>query len=390
MPEDDYISEELKRLEVLGLKRRLRLVEGPQGPRVSIDGRVVTLLCSNDYLGLANNPLVVKAAAEALKNYGLGAGASRLISGGMEEHVRLEEAIREFKGSEAAVVFNSGYHANIGCITTLAGRGTEIFSDRLNHASIIDGCVLSRAKVTRYVPRDMDSLERALKRSKARKKLVITEGVFSMDGTIAPLKDILFLADRHSALVYLDDAHATGVLGKSGRGTVEHFSLSHPSVIEMGTFGKAFGSAGAFITGRRELIGLLISKARPLIYSTALPPCVCAGARKAVELSCAMPELRQRLWENVDFLRKGLKGLGLDAMDSSSHIMPVLVGEAKKTMGLSERLLEKGVFIHGIRPPTVPKGTSRLRITLTAGHDRQDLESALSAIGSAFTEAGLL
>lgn len=377
---NNHILEELSKLTAQGLRRGLKLVEGPQGPRVRIDGREVILLCSNDYLGLASHPLVKEAAIRAVEIFGAGAGASRLVSGNMEPHAELEDRIRRFKGTEAALLFNSGYNANMGCITALADRSTEIFSDRLNHASIVDACVLSHARVKRYPNRDTDSLESMLKLSKARKKLIVTDSVFSMDGTIAPLKDIAGLLERYNAMLLVDDAHATGVLGKRGTGSLEHLGIDHPSIIQMGTLGKALGSFGAFIAGPDELIELLISRARPFIYTTALPPAVCASATKAIDIIEENPAIREKLLENTLFFKKGLEAECLDIMGSSTQIIPVKVGDAGKTMDLSRKLLERGVFIQGIRPPTVPEGTSRLRITLTAAHTKEDLEYALASI----------
>ncbi|MBI5492842.1 MAG: 8-amino-7-oxononanoate synthase [Deltaproteobacteria bacterium] len=379
-----HILEELSKLKAAGLKRSLKLVEGPQGPRVSVDGREVILLCSNDYLGLANDPLVKEAAKEAIDRWGLGAGASRLVSGNMEPHMMLEERIRRFKGAESVLLFNSGYNANLGVICALAGRDAEIFSDKLNHASIVDACVLSRARFKRYPNRDLGSLETLLRMSKARKKLIVTDGVFSMDGTIAPLKEITGLLDRYDATLFVDDAHATGVLGPTGRGTLEYFNVTHPSIIQMGTLGKALGAFGAFIAGPVELTELLISRARPFIYTTALPPAVCMAAIKAIDIIDQRPTLRERLWKNVSILKKGLEGAGLDTMGSETQIIPVLTGTAERATAISAKLLSMGVFIHGIRPPTVPEGKSRLRITVTAAHTEEDLILALSAIKEAF------
>src|SRR3990172_12570913 len=268
----DSIREELARLDTLGLKRSLKVIEGPQGPVVKLDGGEVILMCSNDYLGFANNPLVKKAAIVATEKWGTGAGASRLVSGTMDAHVMLEERLRRFKGAEAVLLFNSGYNANLALLSTLADRTTEVFSDRLNHASIVDACVLCRAKVKRYSNRDIGALEGLLKTSKARTRIIITDSVFSMDGTLAPLHEISGLAERYGALLIIDDAHATGVLGNTGQGSLEHFGIKNPDIIQMGTLGKALGSFGAFVAARKEVIDLLISKARPLIYTTALSP----------------------------------------------------------------------------------------------------------------------
>lgn len=380
----EEILEEISRLTSLGLKRTLRLVEGPQGPRVTIDGQEVVLMCSNDYLGLANHPLVKEAAIKAIEKWGTGAGASRLVSGNMEAHVILEERIKEFKRVPSALLFNSGYNANMGLITTLADRSTEIFSDRLNHASIVDACVLSRAKVKRYPNRDVDALEGLLKSSTAKKKLIITDSVFSMDGTIAPLPGIISLLERYNAMLVIDDAHATGVLGESGRGSLEHFRMEgHPSVIQMGTLGKALGSFGAFVTAGQEIVDLLISRARPFIYTTAPPPSVCAAATKAIDIIDKDQGLIRKLWENTLTMTQGLKEAGFDTMESETPIIPVKIGDNHKVMEASRRLLEHGVFVQGIRPPTVPEGTSRLRVTVTAAHTGEDLEKALAAFREA-------
>lgn len=358
----------------------MRDIDGPQGASVIVSGRRMILLCSNDYLGLANHPLVRQAAIDSIGEYGFGAGASRLVSGNMEAHRKLECRIARFKSTESALVFNSGYHANLGCITALAGRDTAIFSDRLNHASIVDACLLSRAEVRRYPNRDVDSLERLLKKTRLKKRLIVTDGVFSMDGTIAPIPDIISLLERYNATLFIDDAHATGVLGRSGRGTLEHFNISHPDIIQMGTLGKAFGSFGAFIAGGASLIELLINKARPFIYTTALPPSVCAAASKAIDLIDEDPALLTRLWDRRRQLHDGLSGCGFEMMGSATPIIPIFVGDAQRAVQASKALLERGVFIQAIRPPTVPDGTSRLRATVTAGHSAAEIDTAISAI----------
>ena len=382
-----YIEEELSRLTQAGLNRSMTLIETAQGPRVSIGGTELILLCSNDYLGLANHPAVKAAAIRAIEKYGLGSGASRLVSGTMEPHVTLETSLARFKGTQNALLFNSGYNANLGCITALANRTTDVFSDRLNHASIVDGCVLSRAKIKRYANRDVDDLERLLKRSTAKTKLIITDGVFSMDGTLAPLADIAGLLDRYGAMLLVDDAHATGCLGERGRGTLERLGLKdHPNIIQMGTLGKALGTFGAFIAGSSELIQLLVSKARPFIYTTALPPAVAAAATAAIEIIEAEPQRRARLRDNTAIFKDRLSKTGLDTLGSETHIVPILVGDAVKTMEMSRRLLAKGIFIQGIRPPTVPAGTSRLRAALSSEHTRTDIETALDAIIETFNE----
>lgn len=379
------IAEELERIRASGLERELTTIQGPQGPVVRIAGQDVMLLCSNDYLGLANHPALKEAATKAIERYGTGAGASRLVSGSMEPHHELEGRIARFKGCEAALLFNSGYQANIGLITALASRASsrgDIFSDKANHASIVDGCILSRAKVKRYPTRDVHALETLLKRSSARTKLIITDGVFSMDGAIAPLKDIASLLDRYEAMLIVDDAHGTGVLGARGRGTLEYAGLvdNHPSIIQMGTLGKAFGSFGAFIAGSRELVKLLVNRARPFIYSTALPPAVCAASIAAIDIIENEPERRRLLWQNVSTFKNTIANAGLDTMNSLTQIIPIITGDADRTMRISRTLLDKGIFIQGIRPPTVPHGASRLRVSISAAHTTEALKKAACAI----------
>lgn len=378
------IEKTLEKIKGEGLFRSLTLIEGPQGPRVKINGKEVLCLCSNDYLGLANHPEVKEAAIKATEKYGAGAGASRLTSGAMEPHRELEDRIKRFKKAEAALVFNSGWHANTGIIPAIVGRGADVFSDRLNHASIIDGSILGRANLKRYPHGDANALEGLLERSTAERKLIVTDGVFSMDGDVAPLKEIIALAERHGARVFLDDAHAVGCLGENGRGTLEHLGIErHPSVIEAGTLGKAFGSYGAFATGSKELMELLMNRARSFIYSTALPPGVCAASSKAIEIAGREPQRRKRLHKNAAFMRDGLKKNGFDTLKSSTHIIPLVTGGAKRTMEITGRLLDSGVFVQGIRPPTVPQGTSRLRITVSSEHTPTDLERAIGIIAKA-------
>ena len=377
---EDSIEKRLMGLKTSGLKRSLTVLEGPQAPRAGINGKEVVVLCSNDYLGLANHPAVKEAATRAVRDYGTGAGASRLVAGTMELHMELEDRLSAFKKTEAALLFNSGWHANTGCIPALVSRGDDIFCDKLSHASIIDGCILSRADLKRYPHGDMNALEGLLKRSRASRKLVITDGVFSMDGDIAPLDDILGLAERYGATLLLDDAHATGVLGRNGRGTLEHLGIDNPSVIQLGTLGKAFGSYGAFVAGGRRLIELVLNTARSFIYSTALPPAVCAASIKAIDIVEGEPERRERLLRNASLVRDGLKKRGLDTLCSTTQIIPLVVGDAARTMEATRRLLDRGVFVQGIRPPTVPQGTSRLRITVTSEHSTDDLERAVETI----------
>ena len=381
------ILEEIRRIKEAGLYREFRTIEGPQGPRVRIGGREVILLCSNNYLGLASHPALVEAAKKAMETYGFGACASRLVSGTMKPHVELEERVADFKGREGAILFNSGYQANVGLITSLAGRGDIILADKFNHASLVDGCLLSGALFKRYPHGDMDFLEGLLKRHHGRGRvLIVTDGVFSMDGDVAPLKDLVWLKERYGATLIVDDAHGTGVLGRGGRGSLEALGIKDESIIEVGTFGKAFGSFGAFVVGRKEVIELLRNRARSFIYTTALPPAVAAASLAAIEIVEREPERRSSLLEKASFVRETLRQRGFDTLGSRTHIIPLLVGDPRACIRMSERLLEEGIFIQAIRPPTVPLGTSRLRITVCADHSMKDLDYAVETISSLLKE----
>jgi glycine C-acetyltransferase/8-amino-7-oxononanoate synthase len=383
------IAERLEELQDQGLYRRLRLIGGPQGPRVTLDGNQVLLLCSNDYLGLANHPRVKGAAAAAAMRWGAGAGASRLISGNMQPHSRLEKRLAAFKGYESALLFGSGYLANTGTIAALAREGEVVFSDELNHASIIDGCRLSRADTFVYRHADVEHLAWGLRKAGERAALIVTDGVFSMDGDVAPLADLVELARRHGCRLMVDEAHATGALGPGGRGSVAAAGLSDEVDVVMGTLGKALGSYGAYVCADRETTDYLLNTARSFVFSTALPPPVAAAGLAALELLESQPERVTQLAANADALRKALNGEGLGVGDSETQIVPVAVGEAAATMALSELLLERGVFAQGIRPPTVPEGSSRLRFTVMSTHRREELEHAARVIAAAARELGL-
>jgi 8-amino-7-oxononanoate synthase len=381
------LSEELKKIKSNKLFRSLRTIGSMQKPVVRMDGRDVILMCSNNYLGLANHPALMKTATSAIVEYGVAAGASRLVSGNMPPHEQLEHDIAVFKKTESALVFNSGYHANVGIISAIAGKDTAIVSDELNHASIIDGIKLSKARVYIYKHRDVTMVEDILKSIDTRsngnmpkKKLIVTDSVFSMDGDIAPLKELVMLAEKYNALIMIDEAHATGVLGKNGRGAAEMLGVSDRIHIQMGTLGKALGSFGAYAAGSKLLVDYLINKARPFIFSTALPPAVCAVSSKAIELVQKHPELRQKLRDNINFLRNGLRSIGFTISNDPTPIIPVIIGDADKTMRLSSMLFERGIFVSGIRPPSVPEGTSRLRMTVTAAHTQPMLEKVLEAM----------
>ncbi len=383
------IAERLEELRDSGLHRRLRLISGPQGPRVTLDGRPVLLLCSNNYLGLADHPRVRSAAAEAAMRWGAGAGASRLISGNMQPHRCLEERLAEFKGYEAALLFGSGYLANTGTIAALAGRGEAIFSDELNHASIIDGCRLSRAETFVYRHGDVEHLAWGLREAEGRASLIVTDGVFSMDGDIAPLEALARLARRHKCRLMVDEAHATGALGPGGRGSVAAAGLSGEVDVVMGTLGKALGSYGAYVCASRELTDYLVNTARSFVFSTAPPPTVVAASLAALELLESHPHRVERLGANAATLRSALAAEGLSVGDSATQIVPVAVGDAGTTMELCERVLEGGVFAQGIRPPTVPEGSSRLRFTVMATHRAGELEQAAKLVGAAAREMGI-
>lgn len=374
-------QQELQKLEEQGLLRSLREVGSAQGPRIMLDGEEVINLCSNNYLGLANHPLLKEAAIKATRKYGVGASASRLISGTTLLHKELEEKIADFKNTQAALVFNSGYTANLGIISALAGRGDVIFSDKLNHASIVDGCLLSGADLKRYPHSDIQALEDMLKKfHHSQKRFIVTDTVFSMDGDIAPLPEIVKLAKKNDCMLIIDEAHATGVLGERGKGAVEHFGIKDIGIIHMGTLSKALGCFGAYAAGPKEIIDYLINKSRPFIYTTALPASVAAAAIAALDIVESQPELRKQLWDNVKFFKRGLKKIKADTMQSETQIIPILIGDNDRAVEISQRLLEEGVFIQAIRPPTVPKGKARLRITIMATHTRKDLEFALDKI----------
>lgn len=375
-------EEELSDLTRKNLLRNLRLTEPSGGVRARVDGREVILMCSNDYLGLAGHPALGAAACAAMDRYGFGSGASRLISGTSRLHIELEERIAEFKGTGSAILFNSGYAANTGIIPAAASEGDVILSDSLNHASIIDGCRLSRARTLVYRHRDVDHAEDLLKESAAaRRRLIVTDGVFSMDGDIAPLRDLTDLAERYNAILMVDDAHGTGVMGDGGRGTAQHFGLEGRIHIQMGTFGKAFGVFGAYAAGDMGLIQYLINKSRSFIFSTSLPPAVCAAAMAAIDIVKSEPERRNRLWRNRERFVQGLSSCGISAGPSETPIIPIIIGSSENALRAAEKILEQGIYAPAVRPPTVPEGSARIRITVTAAHSDGDIDRALEAFG---------
>ena len=382
------LQERLDELSELGLYRRMRLISGPQGPRVVLDGKPVLLLCSNNYLGLADHPRVREAAADAAMRWGVGAGASRLVSGNMTLHRRLEERLADFKHTEAALLFGSGYLANMGVVAALAGKGDVVFSDELNHASIVDGCRLSGAETFIYDHGDVEHLEHGLRQASGRGALIVTDGVFSMDGDIAPLEDIVELAGRHDVRVMVDEAHGTGCLGPGGRGAVADAGLEDEVDVVVGTLGKALGSYGAYVCCEAVTARYLVNTARSLIFSTGLPPTAVAAALAALELLQEQPRRVERLQDNADVLRDELTREGFEVAGSTTQIVPLVVGDARTALRMAEAALEQGVFASAIRPPTVPDGTSRLRLAVMASHTRSELRDAAQALGRAALKAG--
>lgn len=389
--DENHFKDTLETLRRDGLLRSVGRVDSAQGPRVTLDGRSVVLMASNDYLGLANHPSVRQAAREAIDRFGVGAGAARLISGTIAPHQSLELRLARFKGTEAALLFSTGYMANLALLSCLVPENGLILIDKLSHASLVDGVYLSGRTFRVFPHRDLTKLARLLSsRAPNKPALIVTDGVFSMDGDLAPLPDLIDLAERYDANILLDDAHGTGVLGRYGRGTLEHFGLSADRVIQMGTLGKALGSFGAFVAGSRALIDFLINRARPFIFTTALPPAIAAAAEASLTIVETDPERRLRLHDNCSVFKKGLIGLGLTPQDWPTPIVPVKVGSADGAREMASILLEEGILAPAIRPPTVPRGTSRIRFTVTSEHTREDIDSALSAICLAAGRVGIL
>ena len=366
------------------LLRQLRTIDSATGPEVEMDGRRVLLLASNNYLDLATHPRVTEAATLALRRYGVGAGASRLVSGTLRPHRELEERIASFKRAEAALIFSTGYQANLGLVQTVAEDRRIICADRLCHASLIDACRLCSATLKVYRHRDVRQLRRLLLRSDSpQPAVVVTDGVFSMDGDLAPLPELLKATDQAGAALIVDDAHGTGVMGPEGRGTVEHFGLEGRSIIQMGTLSKALGGFGGFVAGSRDLIEYLVNRARPFIYTTAIPPAIAAAAKAALEVIEAEPERRAKLWSLRRRLHDGLRQLGFNTLDSESPIIPLLIGDADIALRLSEHLLAHAIYAPAIRPPTVPEGTSRIRMSVTAGHTPAQIDYVLEVLAKA-------
>ncbi len=376
----DFILEELRTLKEHALLRDYRTIEGAQGPYVQIEGKSYLSFCSNNYLGLADHPSIKQAAIEAIHHYGWGTGASRLVSGNMTLHIELEREIARFKGTEAALVFPTGYMANLGALCALVSQGDIVIGDKLNHASIIDGCHLSGATFRIYPHKNVHQLETLLQKSTPyRRKLVITDSVFSMDGDIAPLSEIAALVKKYDAMLMVDDAHATGVFGKYGKGLIEHFGIGEKVDIIMGSLSKAIGSVGGFIAGSKGLIDFLKNKARSFIYTTAMPPAVCAASLAGLRLIQADTTLMDTLWENIRYLRAQLLKY-ISSVQVESPIIPLIIGSAEDALNLSVKLYQQGILIPAIRPPTVSPGTSRLRISLMASHTRDDIDKLIHTL----------
>jgi len=388
---DTELAAELAALERAALGRGLHVIESAHAPRVMVGGRAMLMLSSNNYLGLAAHPELRRAATDAIARYGVGAGASRLVAGSLAPLHELEREIAEFKGVAAALVFGSGYLANLGVITALVGEGDVIFSDELNHASLIDGCRLARAAIRIYRHCDADHLAAALAETRAaRRRIIVTDSVFSMDGDFAPLAEIVTLARTHRAAVMIDEAHAVGVVGPAGAGLAAHLGLEREIDVHVGTLSKALGSYGAYVAGSRELIGFLISRARSFIYSTGLAPAMAAAATTAIRIMRREPELIARLWDNAAYLRARLESAGFRLGATATPILPVMIGESGAALKMAAALFERGVYVSAIRPPTVAPGTARLRVTPTAAHSRADLEEAAAAFTAAGRELGLI
>ena len=376
-----FLEDAMGQMRAEGLYRRLRILEGEQKPESRFDGREVINLSSNNYLGLTTHPKLREAALRALRDLGVGSGSVRTIAGTMELHMELERRIASFKKTEASVVFQSGFAANAGTVSAILGKEDIILSDELNHASIIDGARLSRATIKVFPHRDTAALERLLEETKSYpRRLVITDGVFSMDGDVAPMREITALAKAHGAIMMVDDAHASGVLGRAGRGTVDHFDLHGQVDIQVGTLSKAIGVLGGYVCGSKTLIEYLYHRARPFLFSTSHPPAVAAACLAAFDVLEQEPDRIERLWSNTKRFKDGLQRLGFDTGISETPITPVIVGEADLAMRFSDRLFEKGLFAQGIGYPTVAKGKARLRTIVTATHTEEELDRALSIL----------
>ena len=387
-----YLTDELNKLREQKLYQKLRILETEQRPVARFDGREVINLSSNNYLGLTTHPKLKQRALEAIEKWGVGSGAVRTIAGTMTLHMALEEKIARFKHVEASVVFQSGFAANAGTVQAILGREDVIISDELNHASIIDGCRLSRAEIKVFPHKDVEACEKVLKeiQNRAGRKLLITDGVFSMDGDIAPLPGLVELAEKYGCIMMIDDAHASGVLGRNGRGTVDHFNLHGRVDVQVGTLSKAIGALGGYVCSTRDTIEFLYHRARPFLFSTSHPPSVAATCLAAFEVLEEEPQLIERLWANTRFFKEGLKKLGFNTGMSETPITPVIVGDAALAHEFSRQLFAEGVFAQGIGFPTVPKGKARIRTIVTATHTEAELSQALQILDKVAKKLGII
>jgi glycine C-acetyltransferase len=387
----DWINEEIKGLKDAGLYNKIRTIDSPMDAWVTIDGRRLLNFCANNYLGLANDPRIRQAAQAAIDQYGVGPGAVRTIAGTMSPHIALEERLAKVKQAEACITFQSGFTANLATIPALVGREDVIFSDELNHASIIDGCRLSRAKVVRYAHNDIEDLENQIKNTKEfRRRMIISDGVFSMDGDIARLDKLAEIADRYDIMLMVDDAHGEGVLGRGGRGIVDHFGLHGRVDVEVGTMSKAFGVVGGMVAGRAEIVEWLRQRGRPFLFSSAMTVPDTAACLEAVKILEGSTELIDRLWSNAQAFRQGMDDLGFDTGQSETPIVPIMLGEALLAQKFSQRLFEEGIFAMAIGFPTVPRGKARIRVMNSAAHSPDDIELALEIFNKVGSELNVI
>ena len=388
----DFIDKDLEQLKKEGLYIIIRTIESPQGAWIVVDGKKVLNMCSNNYLGFANHPKLKEKAKEAIDKFGVGPAAVRTIAGTMSLHTELEKKLAEFKGAEATISFQSGFNANLATIPALVGKEDAIFSDELNHASIIDGCRLSKATIVRYKHNNPEDLEKKLEEYKdfSGKKLIITDGVFSMDGDIAPLDKIVEVAEKYDAMTMVDDAHGEGVLGRGGRGIVDHFNLHGKVDIEVGTLSKAFGVVGGYVAASKKVVEYLRQKARPFLFSSAVTPGDVAACIAAVDILTESDELVNRLWDNANYFKTEMKNLGFDLGISQTPITPVMLGDAKLAQEFSKNLFKEGIFAQAIGYPTVPKGKARIRVMISATHSKDDLDFALEKFEKIGKELGVI
>ena len=387
----DWLQAEIENLKETGLYNQIRTLDSPMDARVTIDGRKLLNFCANNYLGLANHPRIRQAAHDGIERYGVGPGAVRSIAGTMSPHIELERRLAEFKDAEACITFQSGFASNLATIPALVASDDLVFSDELNHASIIDGCRLSRAEVVRYKHNDIDDLQQKIAaRQDARRRLIITDGVFSMDGDIAPLDRIAEVAEEHGIMLMVDDAHGEGVLGRGGRGIVDHFGLHGRVDVEVGTLSKAFGVVGGLVAGKAIIIEWLRQRGRPFLFSSAMTVPDAAACIEAVTILSESTELIDRLWSNAGLFRKEMQAMGFDTGFSQTPIVPVMLGEATLAQQFSRRLFEEGVFAMAIGYPTVAKGKARIRVMNSAAHSHRDIEEALETFGRVGRQLGVI